>query len=103
MTYPHDEVALERLRTAAKAGKITFADGTKVDQYAREVQLVLDAIAALLDEPDLATAWVSDLSYPSDFALQDEHYPALIDRLGVPAAPTDYLWQIAQRLAGRQP
>jgi hypothetical protein len=103
MTYPHDEIALERIKAAARAGKITFADGTKVDQYAREVQLVLNAIAALLDEPELAEAWVSDQSYPSDFALQDEHYPELVERLGVPAGPQDYLWQIAQRLAERQP
>ena len=103
MTYPHDEIALARIKAAARAGKITFADGTKVDQYATEVQLVLDAIAALLDEPDMAGAWVSDESYPSDFALQDEHYPQLAARLGVPVSAQDYLWQIAQRLAERQP
>jgi hypothetical protein len=95
------EQALAQIQKLVGEGKVHIATDDHINQYAREVQRVLDAVADELGNDHVRAAFVSDLSAPSDFGLDEAGYQRVSERLGVSMTKgRDRLWEIAKRLAG---
>lgn len=98
---------LKRIREAAAEGRVVKADRDIIAALEAEVRRVLRAVADAIGNPNIADAWVSNLSSISDFldwedeSVRQRQVTAIEKTLGIPLPDRGrvLVYEVALRLA----